>query len=58
MGDLVWTCSDIANALMVIPNIIAVLLLSGMIARETKHYVWDGNLDERCNDEIPVFEDK
>ena len=58
VGDLVWTCSDIANALMVIPNIIAVLLLSGMIARETKHYVWDGNLDERCNDEIPVFEDK
>ncbi len=58
VGDLVWTCADIANALMVIPNIVAVLLLSGMIARETKHYVWDGNLDEHCDDEIPVFEDK
>ena len=58
VGDLVWTCADIANALMVIPNIIAVLLLSGMIARETRHYVWDGNIDERCDDEIPVFEDK
>lgn len=58
VGDLVWTCADIANAFMVIPNIIAVLLLSGMIARETGHYVWDGNIDEVCEDEIPLFENK
>ena len=58
VGDFVWTCSDIANALMVVPNIIAVLLLSGMIARETKHYVWDGNIDEKDTAEIPVLEDK
>ena len=32
----VWTISDIGNALMAVPNIIAILLLSGMIARETK----------------------
>ena len=31
---------------MAIPNIVVVLLLSGMIARETRHYVYDGNLDE------------
>ena len=58
VGDVVWTCSDIANALMVIPNIIAVLLLSGMISRETKHYVWDGNLDEAYDPEIPVVDTK
>ena len=58
VGDVVWTCADIANGLMVIPNIIAVLLMSGMIARETKHYVWDGNLDEQMNEEIPVIEGK
>ena len=39
VGDVVWTVSDICNALMAVPNIIMVLLLSGMIARETKHYV-------------------
>ena len=58
VGDVVWTCSDIANALMVVPNIIAVLLLSGLIARETRHYVWDGHLDEESTEEIPVHADK
>lgn len=54
VGDMVWTCSDIANALMAIPNIIVVLALSGIIAKETKHYVWKGNLDEVNDEEIPV----
>lgn len=58
VGDMVWTCSDIANALMAIPNIIVVLALSGIIARETKHYVWQGNLDETNDDEIPVVATK
>ena len=56
VADIVWTTSDIANAFMAIPNILMVLLLSGMIARETKHYVWDKNLDERTEDEIPIVE--
>ena len=42
--DLVWTIADILNALMAIPNLIAVLLLSGVIAKETRHYL--KNLDE------------
>ncbi len=58
IGDLVWTISDITNALMALPNIIVVVLLSGMIARETKHYVWDGNIDEIDETPIPVFDDK
>lgn len=58
VGDIVWTCSDIANALMAVPNIIVVLLLSGIVARETKHYVWEDNLDEECTDEIPVVKTK
>ena len=35
VGEVVWTVSDITNALMAIPNIIMVLLLSGLIAKET-----------------------
>ena len=58
IGDFVWTISDITNALMAVPNIIVVLLLSGMIARETKHYVWDHNLDETDETPIPVLESK
>ena len=43
---------------MAIPNIIMVLLLSGMIARETKHYVYEGHLDEAYEEDIPVIEGK
>ena len=53
VGDVVWTISDIGNALMAIPNIIVILLLSGMIARETRHYVYDGNLDEEYGEPVP-----
>lgn len=53
VGDAVWTISDIGNALMAIPNIIVILLLSGMIARETKHFVYDDHLDEECADPVP-----
>ncbi len=58
VGDVVWTVSDITNALMVLPNIIVVLILSGLIARETKHYVWDKNLDEKDETPIPMLEGK
>ena len=52
--DLVWTIADILNALMAIPNLIAVLLLSGMIAKETRHYL--NNLDEVDKTEIPCVD--
>ena len=43
---LVWNLADIMNALMAVPNLIALLLLSGVMAKETQHYLWDKNLDE------------
>ena len=36
--NLVWTVADTLNALMALPNLIALLLLSGVVARETKSY--------------------
>lgn len=36
--DLVWNLSDIANALMAIPNLICMLLLSGEIAKDMKDF--------------------
>ncbi len=44
--DLVWNIADIMNALMAIPNLISLLLLSKVIAKDTQHYLWEGNLDE------------
>ena len=36
--DMVWTFSDIANGLMALPNLIGLLLLSGIVVRETRAY--------------------
>lgn len=36
---LVWTLSDIMNGLMALPNLIGILILSGLIVRETRHYL-------------------
>lgn len=43
---LVWNIADCMNALMAIPNLIAVILLSNVVAKETNHYLWDNHLDE------------
>ena len=45
--QVVWDIADILNALMVIPNIIAVLLLSKEMARDTDHYLYHDHLEER-----------
>lgn len=34
----VWTIADIFNGLMALPNLIALLALSGVVAKETKNY--------------------
>lgn len=36
--DLVWTFADIMNGLMALPNLIALLGLSGIVAAETRNY--------------------
>ncbi len=41
----VWNFADIANGLMAIPNLIALLLLSGVVVSQTRQYLWEGSLD-------------
>ena len=36
--EVVWLLSDVLNGLMAIPNLIGLLLLSGLIVRETRAY--------------------
>lgn len=57
-GELVWNISDITNALMAVPNCIALIGLAAVISHATNHYVYDGNLDEEDTTEIPVVESK
>ncbi len=42
---LVWSLADITNGLMAIPNLISLLALQGVIVSETRHYLWNKNLD-------------
>lgn len=52
--DIVWSLSDIFNALMAIPNIIALVFTSGLIAKETKK--WLNNLEGTDDTEIPTLD--
>ena len=47
--EAIWVLADIVNGLMAIPNLIALLALSGVVAAETKRYfrhVEIGDVDE------------
>ena len=50
--DLVWLIADTLNALMAIPNLVAVLLLSNEMVRDTKKYIND--LDAKDTTPVPI----
>lgn len=54
----VWNIADTMNALMAIPNLICILLLSGLIAEETKFYLSDNNIEKTDHTQIPFIDDK
>ena len=49
--DIIWNIADCMNALMAIPNLVALLLLSGVAASETKKYLWSNRLDDEMEEE-------
>ncbi len=51
--DLVWLIADTLNAFMAVPNLVAVLLLSNEIVKDTKKYIND--LDAKDDTPIPVI---
>ena len=52
--NLVWNIADLMNGLMAIPNIFAVLFLSGVIREETDKY--SGNhIEDKDTTEIPTI---
>ena len=48
---VVWNFADLANALMALPNIVSLICLSGVIAAETKKYLWEDRLDDEADPE-------
>ena len=49
--DIIWNIADCMNALMAIPNLVALLLLSSVAAQETKKYLWSGQLDKDMDED-------
>lgn len=41
----VWAFADIANGLMAVPNLVSLLLLSGVIVAETREHLWEARGD-------------
>lgn len=54
--SLVWNIADGTNALMAIPNLISLLLLSGVVVAETRKYLWSNRLDDYDHSEIPEID--
>lgn len=52
---VVWAFSDVMNGLMALPNLVGLLVLSGLIARETKHYLKHDPKLEATKEEIEAF---
>ena len=46
--DLVWSASDVFNGLMALPNLIALVLLSGVVVKETHDF-----FEKRRTGELP-----
>lgn len=44
--SLVWSLADSMNALMAVPNLVSLLLLSSVIVKETRKYLWEKRLDD------------
>lgn len=55
--DLVWNLGDIFNGMMAIPNLIALVLLSGVVVNETRKYLWENKLDEISSEESLIHKD-
>ena len=51
----VWNIADSMNALMALPNLISLVLLTGVIKKETKKYLWSGQIDRHGSSPIEIL---
>lgn len=51
LPQAVWDFADIANGLMAIPNLISLLMLTGVLVSQTRKYLWEDRLELDVEDE-------
>ena len=55
--EAIWILADIVNGLMAIPNLIALIALSGVVVAETKLYLsHQTEMDDEADDHSAVTE--
>jgi AGCS family alanine or glycine:cation symporter len=54
---VVWNFSDVMNGLMALPNLVGLLILSGLVVRETRHYLKHDPLLEATREQVEAFMD-
>lgn len=52
--DAVVKLTDCLNALMALPNLVALILLSNVLVRETRKYLWSGNIGKWDRTELKI----
>ena len=53
----VWNIADIFNALMALPNLIALLVLSNVVVKETKDYFCEDEIERNQQNPLDLFYD-
>ncbi|MCH8490744.1 MAG: sodium:alanine symporter family protein [Oceanicaulis sp.] len=56
-NDFVWRLGDIANSAMALPNLLALLLLSGMVVKYTRDFDKNGVIPPAWNGAEPTYVD-
>ncbi|MBQ3623764.1 MAG: alanine:cation symporter family protein, partial [Bacteroidaceae bacterium] len=51
--ELVWNIGTTAAAFMIIPNVVPLFVLSRLLVKETRYYLWEHRIDEVSQEEIP-----
>ncbi len=51
--EFAWNISSTAVVFMALPNLFSLIMLSKLIVKETRYYLWEDRLDEADNEEIP-----
>ena len=51
--ELAWNISSTAVIFMALPNLFSLIMLTKLIVKETRYYLWEDRLDETADEEIP-----
>ena len=51
--ELVWNIGSTAAIFMALPNLFSMIMLTGLIVKDTRYYLWEKRLEETTDEDIP-----